>query len=57
MMRRLGSARHGVIHAETHGIIVKRILFKKETTMDHDDLPDDAPGGDCPDHGPYADEE
>lgn len=25
--------------------------------MDYDDLPDDAPGGDCPDHGPYADEE
>lgn len=25
--------------------------------MDYDDLPDDAPGGDCPEHGPYADED
>jgi hypothetical protein len=25
--------------------------------MDEHELPDDAPGGDCPEHGPYADEE
>ena len=26
--------------------------------MDYDDsLPDDAPGDDCPDHGPYADDD
>lgn len=27
----------------------------KEFAMDYDDLPDDAPGGDDPDRGPYAD--
>jgi hypothetical protein len=26
-------------------------------TMDYDDLPGDAPGGDCPSDGPYADDE
>ncbi len=25
--------------------------------MDFDDLPTDAPGGDCPEHGPYAEED
>jgi hypothetical protein len=25
--------------------------------MDYDDLPTDAPGSDCPDHGPHAEEE
>lgn len=25
--------------------------------MDTDELPDDAPGGDCPEHGPYADDD
>jgi hypothetical protein len=25
--------------------------------MDYDDLPTDAPGGDCPESGPYAEEE
>ncbi len=25
--------------------------------MDYDELPTDAPGGDCPDHGPHAEEE
>jgi hypothetical protein len=24
---------------------------------DPEELPDDAPGEDCPDHGPYADDE
>ncbi len=25
--------------------------------MNFDDLPDDAPGGDCGDHGPFADDD
>jgi hypothetical protein len=35
------------------GIVIERCF-----TMDCDDLPPaDGPGNDCPDHGPYADEE
>ncbi len=25
--------------------------------MHYDDTPDDAPGDDCPDHGPYTDDD
>jgi hypothetical protein len=30
--------------------------YTKEDVMAHN-LPDDAPGDDCPDHGPYADDD
>lgn len=37
-------------------LFVYDYLRKGGEIMDHDDLPDDAPGGDDPETGPYAEE-
>jgi hypothetical protein len=34
-----------------------KLISTGAAVMDYDDLPTDAPGGDCPETGPYADEE
>jgi hypothetical protein len=37
--------------------MVRQWYVTGATAVDFDDLPTDAPGGDCPETGPYADDD
>ena len=64
LMPIVASRRHPIViyatgRKELGGICLYQLIrYRKGLHMNSDDSPPtDAPGNDCPDHGPYADEE